>query len=123
MTLRPLAQQRGFGFTQIIFGTIVVVFGLWLGMKIVPPLYLHMKVQKVLDNMALEGKFSSDSEIRSSFIKRLDSSYLEGDVAAEDLTITPSDDGYLLTVVIDKESPLFGGVGIRVYKEATVTLN
>ncbi len=119
-----LSRQRGVTFTGLIMGTFVFLFLFWLGMKIVPPLYLHMKVQKVLESIASdEGRSSgTDSDLRSAFLKRLDTSYLEGDVSVDDLTIHRTTDAVTLTVTIDKENPLFEGVAIRVNKDATVEI-
>ena len=119
-----LYRQRGVTFTGLIMGTFVFLFLIWLGMKIVPPLYLHMKVQKVLESIASdEGRASStDADLRTAFTRRLDTSYLEGDVSVDDLIIRRTADAVTLTVTIDKESPLFKGVAIRVNKDATVEI-
>jgi|GEM_PF-4142401 len=119
-----LSRQRGVTFTGLIMGAFVFLFLFWLGMKIVPPLYLHMKVQKVLDSIASdEGRaVGTDSALRATFLKRLDTSYLEGDVSADDLVIRRTTDAVTLTVTIDKENPLFEGVSIRVNKDATVEI-
>lgn len=119
-----LARQRGVTFTGLIMGTFLFLFAFWLGMKIVPPLWTHMKVQKVLESMVSEDSRigTSDAELRSAFAKRLDTSYLEGEVSVEDLFIQRASDRVTLTVTIDRESPLFKGVSIRVHKDAEVEI-
>ena len=104
------------GVTAIGFLMLASIFGiLGLGGLKVTPMYLqNMRLATVMDDLKVEmdGKAATASTLRVYLNKRL---YVEGvDVQPEDVKITRSENGYLVTVEYDNRTRFLADIWLLV---------
>lgn len=113
---RPMQnQQRGLTMIGFLFVAFVLVMVAMLGMKLVPAYIEFFSVKKILATMGQESdlKSKSNSDIRSDFSKRANTSYVTV-VKPEDISITRSDGMPVISVEYEFRSKLVGNVSLVV---------
>lgn len=113
---RPMQnQQRGLTMIGFLFVAFVLVMVAMLGMKLVPAYIEFFSVKKILAAMGQESdlKSQSNGDIRTSFSKRANVSYVTV-VKPEDLSITRPDGVPVISVKYEFRTPLVGNVSLVV---------
>jgi len=95
----------------------VVLAALWLAFKVVPAYYLYFSAQRMLDKMVVEMPDAGDGELRTSFTRRLEVSFVE-DLAGADLKIERGAGRLVLSVPVRRCRPLAHGISVCVELEA-----
>ncbi|MBV8666835.1 MAG: DUF4845 domain-containing protein [Burkholderiaceae bacterium] len=118
MQRQPKAGQRGVSLTGLIF--ILAILGVLgvLALKIVPTVTEFMAIKKAI--VIAKNAGSSVPEIRQSFDKQADTSYIDS-IAGKDLDIQKTADGFEISFSYEKKIPLFGPASLALDYEGSTS--
>jgi Domain of unknown function (DUF4845) len=116
MQAQRIVGQRGISLVGLIFVLAILgVLGV-LALKIVPTVTEYMAIKKAI--MIAKNAGSSVPEIRASFDKQADTSYIDS-IAGKDLTIVNSGDGFVVSFSYEKKIPLVGPASLALDYEGS----
>ena len=104
-------RQRGLSIVGLIFGSVVLVFVLLLGMKLFPPYLEFFTAKKHIIQIAQEQRAGTVGDVRKAWQLKT----AIDDVSAitdKDLEITKDGGEIVISFAYRKEVPLFANVGI-----------
>ena len=106
-------KQSGMTMLGFLITLAVVMFFLYVGMKIVPMYTEYYSVKKALAGMASEPGLASSSKekVRQLFMRRLNMSYALN-VKSDALKIESTDQGYMLTVDYEERRELMANLDV-----------
>jgi hypothetical protein len=122
--VRPAFPHRQAGITAIGFLILASVFGLvgFAGIKLAPLFMQRATIGTVMNDLKAEfdGTGTATGTIRRNLIQRL---YLEGiSVRPDDVVITPSTNGYTISLNFDNRTSFLGGVSFVVEVDQQVEI-
>ena len=104
-------RQRGLSIVGLIFGSVVLVFVLLLGMKLFPPYLEFFTAKKHIIQIAQEQRAGTVGDVRKAWQLKT----AIDDVSAitdKDLEITKDGGEIVISFAYRKEVPLFANVGV-----------
>lgn len=120
MSVMNKASQRGITVTGLLFGGMILVLLVVLGMKVVPDVIEYAKIvsniKAVAEDPALRE--AAPADVRKAFSRRANIDQISA-ITAQDLEVTRSGRGWLLSFAYRKEIPLVGPVSLAIDFEAT----
>ena len=111
-------RQRGVSIMGLIFGSVVLVFVLLLGMKLFPPYLEYFTARKHIIQIAQEQRAGTVGDVRKAWQTKT----AIDDVAAlneKDLEITKDGGEIVISFAYRKDVPLFANVGVYLDFAAT----
>ena len=104
---RPFARQRGITLIGLLSWTLLLGFGGYLLVRVIPTVSEAYTVQGVIDRLAAAPP-STVTDIRQAFDrqKQVDATIVS--VSGRDLDITKENDKVVISFAYEKEIPLFG---------------
>ncbi len=113
MSVINRASQRGLTVTGLLFGGIILVLLVVLGMKVIPEVIEYSKIVSDINAIAQDPALreASPADIRKAFSRRANIDVISA-IQAQDLEITRSGGGWLLSFSYRKEIPLVGPVSL-----------
>jgi hypothetical protein len=118
-----LPASRQAGITMVGFLILALFIGLFAFAFIrLTPVYLnYMKVVGVLDGVHKEfdTQNASRNAIRTSIVRRFDVESVS-EIVANDIKVTPEDNGFLVEAVYDHTTPFVGNVSFTVHFDKKV---
>lgn len=103
-------NQLGISLTGLIAGAVVLILGLLLAMKVLPPYLEYFNAKKLITQIASEGK-TTVAEIRQSFDLKSSIDDVTS-ISSSDLEITKDGADVVISFAYRKEIPLFGNAGL-----------
>ena len=104
-------RQRGVSIMGLIFGSVVLIFVLLLGMKLFPPYLEFFTAKKHITQIANEQRAGTVGDVRKAWQTKT----AIDDVAAineKDLEITKDGGEIVISFAYRKEVPLFANIGL-----------
>ena len=113
-------KQKGISLVGLIFVLAIVAVIAVLALKIVPTASEYMAVKRAIVIAKKSG--NSIPEIRASFDKQADTSYIES-INGKDLVIEKTADGFDVSFSYEKKIPLVGPASLALDYEGTTATN
>jgi len=104
-------RQLGVSLVGLIFGAVILIFALLLGMKVFPPYLEYFTAKKLITQIANEQRGGSVGDIRKSWQLKTAIEDVPS-VNDKDLEITKEGGEVVIAFAYRKEVPLFVNVGI-----------
>jgi len=104
-------RQRGLSIMGLIFGSVVLVFVLLLGMKLFPPYMEFFTAKKHITQIAQEQRAGTVGDVRKAWQLKTAIEDVPS-VNDKDLEITKDGGEIVISFAYRKEVPLFANVGI-----------
>ena len=104
---RPRAAQRGFTLIGLLTWSILIGFGGYLLVRVVPTISEAYTVQSVVERLAA-APAPTVPEIRSAFDRQRNIDSTISSLTGADLDITKENDRVVIAYAYEKEIPLFG---------------
>lgn len=104
-------RQLGVSITMLIFGSVVLIFVLLLGMKTLPPYLEFFTAKKFISQIAQEQRGGTVLDIKKAWQLKTAVEDVPS-VRAEDLEITKEGGDLVIAFSYRKEVPLFANVGV-----------
>jgi len=104
-------RQLGVSLIGLIFGAVILIFALLLGMKVFPPYLEFFTAKKLITQIANEQRGGSVGDIRKSWQLKTAIEDVPS-VNDKDLEITKEGGEVVIAFAYRKEVPLFVNVGI-----------
>ncbi|MBU1235190.1 MAG: DUF4845 domain-containing protein [Gammaproteobacteria bacterium] len=114
------ASQRGITVTGLLFGGMILVLLVVLGMKVVPEVIEYSKIVSDIKAVAADPALrdASPADVRKAFSRFANIDVISA-ITAQDLEITRGGGGWVLSFAYRKEIPLVGPVSLVIDFEAT----
>jgi len=104
-------RQRGVSLMGLIFGAVVLIFVLLLGMKTLPPYLEFFTAKKHITQIAQEQRAGTVGDVRKAW--QLKTAIEDvGAITDKDLEITKEGGEIVISFAYRKEVPLFANVGV-----------
>ena len=104
-------RQLGVSITMLIFGSVVLIFVLLLGMKTLPPYLEFFTAKKFVTQIAQEQRGGTVLDIKKAWQLKTAVEDVPS-VKADDLEITKEGNEVVIAFSYRKEVPLFANVGV-----------
>ena len=104
-------RQLGVSLIGLIFGAVILIFALLLGMKVFPPYLEYFTAKKLITQIANEQRGGSVGDIRKSWQLKTAIEDVPS-VNDKDLEITKEGGEVVISFAYRKEVPLFANVGV-----------
>ena len=104
-------RQLGLSIMALIFGSVVLILVLLLGMKTLPPYLEFFTAKKLITQIANEQRGGSVLDIRKAWQLKTAVEDVPS-VTDKDLEITKEGSEVVISFAYRKEVPLFGNVGV-----------
>ncbi len=105
-------RQRGVSLMGLIFGAVILIFVLLLGMKTLPPWLDYFAAKKLIIQIAQEQRGGSVNDIRRAWQLKASVDNVDNVVSDKDLEITKEGGEVVISFAYRKEVPLFANVGV-----------
>jgi Domain of unknown function (DUF4845) len=102
-------QQRGITLFGLMFWALLIGFGGYLVVRVLPTLNEYFTVQRTVDKVAASSP-STVAEARAAFDKQRDIEYSIESITGKDLEITKENDKVVIAFAYRKEIPIYGPV-------------
>lgn len=121
-------RERGITITGFLFFTAIFVYGIVLGIQLLPIYMQNYNIEKALDLLAeqtpnaFSGNFAEDSErLKNKFMSQLSIDGIET-IKRDDLKIRATNEGYALSLVYDRRFQLVANVDAVVHFDLKKTV-
>jgi hypothetical protein len=104
-------RQRGVSIMGLIFGSVVLIFVLLLGMKMFPPYLEYFTAKKHIIQIAQEQRAGTVGDVRKAWQLKTAIDDV-GAISEKDLEITKDQGEIVISFAYRKEVPLFANLGI-----------
>ena len=120
MRMMNRAYQRGLTLTGLIFGGVIVVLVVILGMKVVPDVIEYAKIVSNINAVAEDPSLrqASPADVRKAYERRAIVDHISV-IKPQDIDIARNGNALVLSFAYRKEIPLFGPVGLVIDFEAS----
>jgi Domain of unknown function (DUF4845) len=112
----PRSAQRGLTLFGLLFWAVVVGFGAYVAVRVLPTVNEYATIQRAIDKIAQSGP-STVAEARQAFDKQRELEYSITSVTGKDLTVTKENDKVVLGFSYNKEVPIYGPVFLMIKYE------
>ncbi len=109
----PRSQQRGLTLFGLLFWAMLVGFGGYLMVRILPTINEYSTIRRAVDTIA-KAQPSTVAEARQAFDKQKDLEYSIGSISGKDLIITKENDKVVISFSYDNVIPVYGPVYILI---------
>lgn len=103
------ARQRGISLIGLMAWAILVSFGAYVALRVVPTVNEYMTIQRAVDKVAASSA-NTVPEVRAAFDRQKDIEYAITSITSNDLQITKQNDRLVISFAYEKELPLGGPV-------------
>jgi Domain of unknown function (DUF4845) len=110
------AGQRGVTLFGLLFWAILIGFGAYVLVRVLPTLNEYATIKRTVDTIAA-AQPSTVAEARAAFDKQKDVEYSISAISGKDLTVTKENDRVVLGFAYNKEIPIYGPVFILIKYE------
>jgi len=110
------ARQRGITLFGLLFWAILIGFGTWVVVQVLPTFNEYTTIQRAVNKIAKDGP-TTVPEIRAAFDRQTDIEYSIHSVAGKDLEITKVNDKVVIHFAYDSLIQLYGPVYLLIKYE------
>jgi Domain of unknown function (DUF4845) len=110
------AGQRGVTLFGLLFWAILIGFGAYVLVRVLPTLNEYATIQRTVDTIAA-AQPPTVAEVRAAFDKQKEVEYSITAISGKDLTVTKENDRVVLGFAYNKEIPIYGPVYILIKYE------
>jgi Domain of unknown function (DUF4845) len=114
--LGPRSRQRGVTMFGLLFWALLVGFGAYLAVRVLPTVNEYATIQRAVQKIA-SAQPATVAEARQAFDKQRDLEYSISSISGKDLQITKENDQVVVGFAYDKEIPIYGPVFILIKYE------
>jgi len=111
-------RQRGVSLMGLIFGAVILIFVLLLGMKTLPPYLEYFTAKKHITQIAQEQRAGTVGDVRRAWQLKTAIEDVPS-VSDKDLEVTKDGGEIVISFAYRKEVPLFANVGVYMDFAAT----
>lgn len=104
-----LAQQRGVTLFGLMFWAIVIGFGAYVVVRVLPTINEYVTIQRAVEKIAA-AQPATVAEARQAFDKQRELEYSISELTGKDLVITKVNDRVVISYAYNKEVPIYGPV-------------
>jgi hypothetical protein len=112
----PRSAQRGMTLFGLLFWAVVVGFGAYVAVRVLPTVNEYATIQRAIDKI-VQAAPSTVAEARQAFDKQRELEYSITSVTGKDLTVTKENDKVVLGFAYNKEVPIYGPVFLMIKYE------
>jgi hypothetical protein len=112
----PRSAQRGLTLFGLLFWAVVVGFGAYVAVRVLPTVNEYATIQRAIDKIA-QAAPATVAEARQAFDKQRELEYSITSVTGKDLTVTKENDKVVLGFSYNKEVPIYGPVFLMIKYE------
>ncbi len=109
-------HQRGVTMFGLLFWALLVGFGAYLAVRLLPTVNEYVTIQRAVEKIAA-AQPATVSEARQAFDKQRELEYSISSISGKDLQITKENDKVVIGFAYDKEVPVYGPVFILIKYE------
>ncbi len=109
----PRSQQRGLTLFGLLFWAMLVGFGGYMLVRILPTINEYSTINRTVDTIA-KTQPSTVAEARQAFDKQKDLEYSIGSISGKDLVVTKENDKVVIAFAYDNVIPIYGPVYILI---------
>ncbi len=110
------AGQRGVTLFGLVFWALVVGFGAYLLLRVLPTINEYLTIQRAVEQIA-KSQPATVPEARLAFEKQQALEYSISSITAKDLVVTKENDKVVIAFAYDKQIPIYGPVYILIKYE------
>lgn len=110
------AQQRGLTLFGLMFWAIVIGFGAYVVVRVLPTLNEYVTIQRAVEKIAASQP-ATVAEVRQQFDKQRELEYSISELTGKDLVITKENDRVVISYAYNKEVPIYGPVYVLIKYE------
>jgi hypothetical protein len=117
-TTGPLcnARQRGVTLFGLLFWAILIGFGAYVLVRVLPTVNEYATIKRTVDTIAASQP-ATVAEARAAFDKQKEIEYSITAISGKDLTVTKENDRVVLGFAYNKEIPIYGPVFVLIKYE------
>ena len=112
----PRARQRGMTLFGLLFWAVVVGFGAYVAVRVLPTVNEYATIKRAVEKIA-ETQPATVAEVRQAFDKQRELEFSISAVTGKDLQVTKENDRVVVAFAYDKEIPIYGPVFILIKYE------
>lgn len=106
-------RQRGVTLFGLLFWALLIGFGAYLVIRILPTINEWVTIQRAVEKIAA-GQPATVPEARRLFDQQKDLEYSIGSISGKDLTVTKENDKVVISYAYDNQIPVYGPVFILI---------
>lgn len=110
------AQQRGLTLFGLMFWAVVIGFGAYVVVRVLPTLNEYVTIQRAVEKIAASQP-ATVAEVRQQFDKQRELEYSISELTGKDLVITKENDRVVISYAYNKEVPIYGPVYVLIKYE------
>ena len=110
------ARQRGVTLFGLMFWALLIGFGAYLVVRILPTVNEYATIQRAVDKIAA-AQPPTVAEVRQQFDKQKELEYSISEVTGKDLVVTKENDRVVISFAYNKEVPIYGPVFVLIKYE------
>ena len=103
------AQQRGVTLFGLMFWAILIGFGAYVVVRVLPTINEYVTIQRAVEKIAA-AQPGTVAEVRQAFDKQRELEYSISELTGKDLVITKENDRVVISYAYNKEVPIYGPV-------------
>ena len=103
------AQQRGVTLFGLMFWAILIGFGAYVVVRVLPTINEYITIQRAVEKIAA-AQPGTVAEVRQAFDKQRELEYSISELTGKDLVITKENDRVVISYAYNKEVPIYGPV-------------
>ena len=112
----PRARQRGMTLFGLLFWAVVVGFGAYVAVRVLPTVNEYATIKRAVEKIA-ETQPATVAEVRQAFDKQRELEFSISAVTGKDLQVTKENDRVVVAFAYNKEIPIYGPVFILIKYE------
>jgi hypothetical protein len=112
----PRSHQRGVTLFGLVFWAMMIGFGAYLAVRILPTVNEYLTIQRSVEQIA-RAQPATVAEARQAFDKQRDLEYSISSITGKDLTVTKENDKVVIGYAYDKLVPVYGPVFVLIKYE------
>jgi hypothetical protein len=112
----PRVHQRGITLFGLMFWAVVIGFGAYLSLRVLPTVNEYMTIQSAVEKIAA-AQPPTVSEARAAFERQRDTEYSITSISSKDLIVTKENDKVVIGFAYDKLIPIYGSVFVLIKYE------
>jgi Domain of unknown function (DUF4845) len=109
-------SQRGITLFGLIFWAVLIGFGAYLVIRILPTINEYATIQRTVSAIA-KAQPATVAEARSAFDKQKDLEYSISSITGKDLVVTKENDKVVISFAYDNIIPIYGPVNVLIKYE------
>jgi hypothetical protein len=110
------ARQRGVTLFGLMFWAIVIGFGAYVVVRVLPTINEYVTIQRAVEKIAA-AQPATVAEVRQQFDKQRELEYSISELTGKDLVITKENDRVVISYAYNKEVPIYGPVYVLIKYE------